>query len=82
MPEHDKLNKYIANLLKVDYRSYSTDEDAAWELISDATLLDIGGYWYCKIEGVEWEGRTQETKALAICDAILRSHGIPWSIFE
>ena len=82
MPEHDRINQFIVRTWKVPYKDYSIDFEAVWSLVSNATMHQLPGGWYCKIDGVDWDGELQTTAALAVCNALYRSAGIPWSIHE
>lgn len=78
MPEHDRINILLASLFGVPVLSYSTDFKLVSELLTEVEMIKIGNYWYCKLDGVEWDGTSEPTKALAVCAAIFRKFSLPW----
>lgn len=80
MPDLDRVNRLIANILETPHPLKWTEsqKDALTLLKSDymwSMHKNASGY-FVVIADTPWTGRCRSTLTLAICDAFLRQHGI------
>lgn len=81
MPDLDRANRLISGILEHNgFLDWTGNISLAMSLLRDEYCVyslnkNASGY-FVLIGNTPWTGRCRDTLALAICDAVLRQHGM------